>query len=139
MTCSENIILIVKITRKEFIKSLWGFILLPYLLLLGLMTSKHEKVSGSMEIKIPVDFQGDLYLEGDVICIRNENKLSILSSRCTHLGCRIDKVSDGKLVCPCHGSAFSLEGKPLNGPATRNLEPLEFYIDENTNEIVITT
>ncbi|MEZ5082939.1 MAG: Rieske (2Fe-2S) protein [Bacteroidales bacterium] len=129
----------MKITRKEFIKNLWGFILLPYLLLLGLMASKHEKVSGSKEIKIPVDFQGDLHLEGDVICIRNENELTILSSRCTHLGCRIDKVSDGKLICPCHGSAFSLEGKPLNGPATRNLVPLEFYIDETTNEIVVTT
>ena len=139
MRCSENIVLVVKITRKEFIQNLWGILLLPFILLLGLMTSKHAKVSGSKQIKIPVNFQGDLHFDGDIICIRNEDKLTILSSRCTHLGCRIDKVSDGKLICPCHGSAFSLEGKPLNGPATRNLKPLEFDIDENTNEIIVTT
>lgn len=44
------------------------------------------------------------------------------SSICTHAGCPVDNVSDGRINCVCHGSAFSIEdGSPVSGPAT---EPL---------------
>jgi Rieske Fe-S protein len=44
------------------------------------------------------------------------------SSRCTHKGCTVNKVADGTIDCPCHGSKFNLDGSVANGPAT---EPLE--------------
>ncbi|KOG86812.1 Rieske (2Fe-2S) protein [Streptomyces varsoviensis] len=40
------------------------------------------------------------------------------SAVCTHAGCVVDKIEDGKINCPCHGSQFDAEtGKVLRGPA----------------------
>ena len=37
---------------------------------------------------------------------------------CTHQGCTVNKVIGGKIVCPCHGSTFSItDGSPQGGPA----------------------
>jgi Rieske Fe-S protein len=44
------------------------------------------------------------------------------SSSCTHKGCAVNKVADGTIDCPCHGSKFNLDGTVANGPATRPLE-----------------
>ena len=44
------------------------------------------------------------------------------SSKCTHKGCTVNKVADGTIDCPCHGSKFNLDGTVAKGPAT---EPLE--------------
>ncbi|MFC5146554.1 Rieske (2Fe-2S) protein [Streptomyces aureoversilis] len=40
------------------------------------------------------------------------------SAVCTHAGCVADKVENGKVRCPCHGSEFDANtGKVLQGPA----------------------
>lgn len=45
------------------------------------------------------------------------------SSSCTHKGCAVNKVADGTIDCPCHGSKFNLDGSVAKGPATDPLEP----------------
>lgn len=45
--------------------------------------------------------------------------VAVLAS-CTHRGCQPESF-DGRLVCPCHGSEFSLDGRVLEGPADRPL------------------
>jgi Rieske Fe-S protein len=44
------------------------------------------------------------------------------SAKCTHKGCTVDKVADGTIDCPCHGSKFNLDGSVANGPAEKPLE-----------------
>ena len=44
------------------------------------------------------------------------------SSSCTHKGCALNKVADGTIDCPCHGSKFNLDGSVANGPADKPLE-----------------
>ena len=44
-----------------------------------------------------------------------------LSAVCTHTGCIVDKVADGLIQCPCHGSRYRLDGTVANGPAPRAL------------------
>jgi len=40
------------------------------------------------------------------------------SAICTHQGCLVGSVTDGQIVCPCHGSRYSITtGRPLSGPA----------------------
>ena len=129
--------LVVKISRKDFIKRIWGIILLPYVLLLLLMEQKHKQVSIQKIIKIPDEFSNPITFFDEIICIRTSQELKIYSSKCTHLGCRINKTDKGVLVCPCHGSSFNLEGKVLSGPATKNLTALNFVHDKKNSEIII--
>ena len=45
---------------------------------------------------------------------------------CTHLGCAYHwDQSNRQFLCPCHGSAFAIDGKVLAGPAPR---PLDRYV-----------
>jgi hypothetical protein len=53
-----------------------------------------------------------------------EGELKLFSAACTHVGCVVrwngfERCWD----CPCHGSQFSVDGDPLQGPAHRPLEP----------------
>jgi Rieske Fe-S protein len=45
------------------------------------------------------------------------------SAKCTHKGCLVDKVADGTIDCPCHGSKFNLDGTVAKGPANQPLAP----------------
>jgi Rieske Fe-S protein len=45
------------------------------------------------------------------------------SARCTHQGCPVTRVENGKIMCPCHGSKFDItSGAPTGGPAKSPLE-----------------
>jgi Rieske Fe-S protein len=44
------------------------------------------------------------------------------SATCTHAGCTVNKVADGTIDCPCHGSKFNLDGSVAKGPAQKPLE-----------------
>ncbi|MFF5706282.1 Rieske (2Fe-2S) protein [Streptomyces sp. NPDC012794] len=42
---------------------------------------------------------------------------------CPHQGCLVNKVENGTIDCPCHGSKFKVaDGAVLQGPATKPLE-----------------
>jgi len=46
-----------------------------------------------------------------------------LSLRCTHLGCSINYEEDKKrFICPCHASAFEINGNVQNPPAPSALD-----------------
>jgi len=47
------------------------------------------------------------------------------SSVCPHVGCLLDKVANGTIDCPCHGSTFRIsDGAVVTGPATQPLTPV---------------
>lgn len=44
------------------------------------------------------------------------------SATCTHQGCTVGEITGGDIVCPCHGSRYSIkDGSVVNGPATQPL------------------
>lgn len=44
------------------------------------------------------------------------------SSTCTHQGCSVNQVTGGRIVCPCHGSEFSVvDGSATKKPAIKPL------------------
>jgi menaquinol-cytochrome c reductase iron-sulfur subunit len=50
--------------------------------------------------------------------------------QCTHLGCAYHwDESHHYFLCPCHTSAFALDGKVLSGPAPRPLDRYEVKVD----------
>jgi len=63
----------------------------------------------------------------------DEDAYLALSPVCTHTGCFV--VFEGlaeDIVCPCHGSRFSLGGAVLEGPATRPLALYSTRVDGDT-------
>lgn len=105
--------------------------------MLALMTRRHNSVASIRELRITNTIPDGISFHGDVVCVKEESNLSFFHSRCTHLGCRIDKAEGKKLVCPCHGSEFNFEGKPLKGPANKSLTKLNYSEDEINNEFII--
>ena len=60
-----------------------------------------------------------------VVVTRSGAQVHAFSSVCTHEGCRVDKVANGRIDCPCHGSVFdAATGKVLAGPAPSPLPPV---------------
>lgn len=46
-----------------------------------------------------------------------------LYQKCTHLGCAVPwEPESGQFVCPCHASAFEMDGTVVNPPAPRPLD-----------------
>ncbi len=71
------------------------------------------------------------------IIVNKDNRVQVLSSHCKHLGCKINKMENNNLVCPCHGSEFDLSGKVLKGPAYKNLDIIPFKIISDGTQIEI--
>ncbi|SHJ60300.1 Ferredoxin subunit of nitrite reductase or a ring-hydroxylating dioxygenase [Nocardiopsis flavescens] len=82
--------------------------------------------------EVPVG--GGVVLAGAAVVLTQprEGEFRAFSTTCTHEGCPVDEVADGEIVCPCHGSRFSIaDGSRTDGPAT---EPLEEYPVSVTGE-----
>ena len=101
------------------------------------MVRKNHKVSATKEIRIKVPSSEGIWFFGEVIVVSSKGKITAYASRCTHLGCRINTVEDGKLVCPCHGSTFDEAGSVIKGPATKGLEVVPYKLDKETNELIV--
>ena len=58
-----------------------------------------------------------------LVRLTDGDPIALLAS-CTHQGCQPDLIGD-RMICPCHGSEFSLDGEVLQGPASRPLTRFE--------------
>ena len=61
---------------------------------------------------------------------KSEQEVVAFAPSCTHLGCAYKWDDSAKnFMCPCHTSAFSVEGKVLSGPAPRPLDRYDVRLD----------
>lgn len=55
-----------------------------------------------------------------------------ISPSCPHLGCGVHWDKDqGLFICPCHDSAFALDGQVLSGPSPRALDRFEVRLESD--------
>jgi Rieske Fe-S protein len=65
---------------------------------------------------------GSGVIVGDVVVTQpSAGVFKGFSAKCTHAGCTVNRVADGTIDCPCHGSKFNLDGSVAEGPAQRPL------------------
>ena len=57
-------------------------------------------------------------------------KYSAVLLRCTHKGCAV-RPSGNLLICPCHGSEYSLQGEVLKSPAEEDLARFKVSYDQD--------
>jgi Rieske Fe-S protein len=76
--------------------------------------------------KVPI---GGGLVVGGVVLTRDAIGVTGFSATCTHQGCTVSTVRNGRIECPCHGSAFhATTGAVLQGPATRPLTPVPVIV-----------
>ncbi len=69
--------------------------------------------------------------------VRDTEKIYVLSTVCTHLGCTPNWLgNEDKFKCPCHGSGFYKTGINFEGPAPRPLERFKIYLSDD-GEIIV--
>jgi len=65
---------------------------------------------------------GGVIVGDTVVTQPTAGNFSGFSTTCTHAGCKVNKVENALIECPCHGSTFHLDGTVAHGPATRPLD-----------------
>ena len=75
--------------------------------------------------------EGGGIIAGDyVITQPAAGEFRAFSKVCTHQGCDVSKVDGGVIICPCHGSEFSIQnGSPQAGPARQALPETKVKVD----------
>lgn len=63
---------------------------------------------------------------------RGQEKYTVISNRCVHLGCPVQE-SGGSFTCPCHGGAYDPDGDRTAGPPVRPLD--RFRWEERDGEL----
>ena len=116
--------------RRDLLRTL---LLAPLLWPLGAMLDRLREQRRPAPLALPAELPQGLSVSGSAIVHRGaDGSVQAWSARCTHLGCRLDRIVDGVVVCPCHGSRFDAAGRVLAGPATRPLQPLRVSADTST-------
>lgn len=77
---------------------------------------------------------GKIFTAEKVVVTQPEKgEYKAFSAICTHQGCTLNKVADGTVDCPCHGSKFRIsDGSVAHGPATEALAAKEIMVHGNT-------
>jgi Rieske Fe-S protein len=68
-----------------------------------------------------------------VLTRRTGDDVHAFSAICTHQGCLVSSVANGKITCPCHGSTFdATTGAVLGGPAAAPLAAVPVKVTNGT-------
>ena len=117
--------------RRFFLRRAFAFgVSMPMVGSLVAMLRRVQAQQTSPIIAIAADVATGLSIVETAIVYRGaDGSVRAYSARCTHLGCRIDRVVGEEAVCPCHGSRFRADGTASVGPASRPLARLHVEAD----------
>lgn len=127
-----------KINRKTFFKWASLALMLPFFKVWQNTVSRNRSFASAIQsLEIDPDLPVGIHFYNRVILVKDENEIKLFSSKCTHLGCKINRVEHGELVCPCHGSRYNLDGFPVKGPSVKQLTLIDFQTDLSNGNLVL--
>ncbi len=126
-----------KYNRRFFLKLSASGVGLFFVYMWNKLSLSHNELVKPKVLLFPFNKNKAVSFLKDFIVINKKGKATVLSAHCTHLGCSINKVENGKLVCPCHGSEFDQDGKAIKGPAYRSLEKIPARVNSEHTQIQI--
>ena len=125
-------------SRRSVVRGVFWALAAPAVAAFTWMVSRQSRAwRQPRQVTIPGASREPVAFVDDVIVCRGESDVKVFAARCTHLGCRISRVSDGLLVCPCHGSKFRTDGSVAAGPAARPLDRLPHHVDPRTGALIV--
>lgn len=138
--------------RRDFLIKLWkGLMALAIfefvLVFFGFLFSGKENNNNSKPKQLTEAGAVDSFQKNSVTAFRNnryflarlpDGGFMALSLRCTHLGCSINWEDDKKqFICPCHSSAFRIDGEVQNPPAPSALDYFPVIIENGIVKVDI--
>lgn len=104
----------------------------PLWIALGPVTEFPEGTPKLVGFEIPVRGEPP-YKQGAWVVNWGNGRFSAYDSNCTHLGCPYNWNANAELfLCPCHGGAFSKDGKVVGGPPPHGLEAYRVKVEGGT-------
>lgn len=110
-------------TRRDLLGELWGWAGAALAGVTGLLFFRALWVAaaGREEIALSAEAVDGAVAEGgapigSLFVSGSHEAPTALALSCTHLGCRVAPSATG-FACPCHGSRFDRDGRPVAGPA----------------------
>ena len=91
-----------------------------------------EEAPACFSLGEPADFKTGTWTwlrDKGLFVLRESQGFAVLSSRCTHLGCTVQRSTEG-FSCPCHGASYDHQGKVQRGPAREDLPWFEAWLAE---------
>nr|WP_319270644.1 Rieske (2Fe-2S) protein [uncultured Draconibacterium sp.] len=123
--------------RRVFLKVVTAGMISFFVFIWNKLTLQHIETSGSSEATLPLNKNKEVQFFDRFIVVNTNDNTRVFSSHCSHLGCKIDKVANGKLVCPCHGSEYDLSGNVIKGPAYKNLTEVNSTLTNDGKSIIV--
>ncbi len=67
---------------------------------------------------------------GNVLIVHiNDAQYAAMSDICPHKQCRVQVKSATHIKCPCHGSAYKIDGTYVSGPSHKSLQQFRVAVD----------
>lgn len=125
-------------SRRKFLNRILAVFSIPFLYFwYKTVTMSSFLERGKMKIIPLTGIPEGISFYDEVIIHKKGDEISVFSARCSHLGCTINRHQNDRLICPCHGSEYSVEGLVLKGPSSRPLEKLHCEIDAASGNLLI--
>ncbi len=126
-----------RVGRRTFLQLGVAGVVSLLIFLWNKLTLNHLELLKQKVHVLPFNNNKEVSFAENFIIVNKNATTTVLSAHCTHLGCVINQVENERLVCPCHGSEYDLNGKVLKGPAYKNLEVIPSEIAADGKHIKI--
>jgi Rieske Fe-S protein len=126
-----------RLSRRRFLKVVGVISITGIAVIWDQMVSSERKLTAVKRISLPFNPNSEFTFHPQLIIHNGQDEVKVFSSTCSHLGCVIQRAEEGKLVCPCHGSIFNVDGLPEKGPAVKPLKQLSFMLDQEGKQITV--